>query len=427
MKVLFKNAAVYLGAGNVLEHSCLETADGKIAYIGGQREGQYDRIIDGNGRLLIPALYNTHTHLPMTILKGYAEDMPLMDWLHKRIFPAEDKLNAEAVYWSTLLGIAELVRNGVVSCTDMYDFCDTIAGAVDESGFKCNISRAVMSFDPDEKPADNPRMKQACELFKNYHNASGGRIKIDMSIHAEYTSHPSTVRAVRDFAVENGARVHVHVSETKTEHEGSIERRGLTPTAYLHSLGLFDAPTTAAHCVHVTDEDMDILAARGVSVAHNPSSNLKLASGVARVAQMKKHGINVSIGTDGSASGNNMDILKELYLASVLQKGVYGDPQDMPACDMLSMATINSARSQGREGGELRVGAPADIVMLDTSGIAATPLYDYDSALIYSLQSRDVLMTMCEGRILYDNGSFETIDIKRVKHEVNTISQRLYK
>ena len=198
MKVLFKNVAVYLGAGNVLEHSFLETADGKIAYIGGQREGQYDRIIDGSGRLLIPALYNTHTHLPMTMLKGYAEDMPLMDWLHKRIFPAEDKLNAEAVYWSTLLGIAELVRNGVVSCTDMYDFCDTIAGAVDESGFKCNISRAVMSFDPDEKPADNPRMKQACELFKNYHNTSGGRIKIDMSIHAEYTSHPATVRAVRD-------------------------------------------------------------------------------------------------------------------------------------------------------------------------------------------------------------------------------------
>ena len=424
MKILFKNANLIGQGGEMLKGDI--HIDGE--YIVDDVDiAEIDRVINAENMLICPGLYNMHTHLPMTMFKGYVEDMPLQTWLFDKIFPAEDKLDDIMVYYGTLLGIAEQIKNGVVSCSDMYFFSESILRAVDESGFKINLCRAVQSFDENENPNDNRMLNEARELYKNYHNSAGGRIKIDMSIHAEYTSNARIVRAVGEFAGANSLINHTHISETKREHEECIARHNMTPAEWFNANGFFNSPTVAAHCVHISDNDMEIFAKKGVTVAHCPSSNLKLACGVARVPQMIERGVNVAIGTDGSASNNNLDILKEMYLASILQKGITGDSLAMPAADMLTLAVENAAKAQGRaDCGGIEVGKKADIVAFDLDSIEAVPIYNYSSALLYSLTGRNVIMTMCDGKILYENGEFRIIDIEKVKYKVKKMSE-MYK
>ena len=431
MKLLFKNANMIGQNG--------ESLTGIDIYIDGEyilalekndrnKELDWfepDRIINAENMLVIPGLYNSHTHLPMTMLKGYAEDMPLDKWLSDKIWPAEKELTDIIVYYGALWGIAEQIKNGVVACSDMYMFAENILQAADESGVKLNFCNGIMSFDPMENPKNNKDFNKAKKLYKNYHNLSRGRIKIDMSIHAEYTTHEKIIRAVADFTNENMITNQVHISETKKEHDECMQRHGMTPCEYFDSLNFFDSPTTAAHCVHVTESDMEIMAEKGVTVAHCPSSNLKLASGIARIPDMISRGVNIAMGTDGSASNNNLDILKEMYIASILQKGVSGDSTAMPAEGMLKFATLNSAVAQGREDcGSIEAGKKADISVLDLNAIEAIPSYNYSGALLYSLSGRNVLMTMCDGKILYENGEFKTIDIEKVKYKINKFSEK---
>jgi len=424
MKILFKNANLIGHDGTMVKEDIYIDGEYIAAFAD---EFDADRVISAENMLLCPGLYNMHTHLPMTMFKGYAEDMPLQPWLFDKIFPAEDKLDGTMVYYSALLGIAEQIKNGVVSCSDMYFFSESILRAVDESGFKINLCRAVQSFDENENPKDNRMFGEARELYKNYHNSAHGRIKIDMSIHAEYTSKANIVRAVAEFAGANSLINHTHISETKREHEECIARHNMTPAEWFNANGFFESPTIAAHCVHISDNDMQIFAEKGVTVAHCPSSNLKLACGVARVPQMLEHGVNVAIGTDGSASNNNLDILKEMYIASILQKGVTGDPTAMPAADMLTFAARNAAAAQGRgDCGSIKAGNRADIAAFDLDSIEAIPIYNCSSALLYSLTGRNVIMTMCDGKILYENGEFKTIDIEKIKYKVKKMSE-LYK
>ena len=429
MKYLFKNISILDQNSDELFKQCVVIDDGIIAYVGDTtiQHMRYDRIIDGTNKLMIPALYNTHTHLPMSILKGYGEDLPLDKWLNERIFPAEDKLTNEAVYYASMLSIAELLRNGVVSSSDMYSFCDEIARAIEESGAKCNIGRGVVSFVPNQDESLNSRYLEAVDLHKRYHNTANSRIKIDMSIHAEYTSFPETVRIVSEYAKENDLGMHIHLSETRKEHEACIAKHGKTPTEYFNDLGVFDGRTVAAHCVHLSDGDIDILADKGVYVSLCPTSNLKLASGVARADYMSKRGVALTVGTDGSASNNNLDVLKELQLTSLLQKNLCSAPEAMPANAMLSLATLQSARAQGREKcGTVSEGMCADVVLLDISDIAAYPMYGLASSLMFSLNSRNVCLTMADGKILYENGEYTTIDIEKVKNKVQEISEKLY-
>ena len=427
MKMLFKNA-------NTIGKNC-ESISGVHIYTDGEyiisaeknkamQEFEADRIINAENMLVIPGLYNAHTHLPMTMFKGYAEDMTLDLWLSDKIWPAEAKLNETMVYYGALWGIAEQIKNGVISCSEMYMFAEDILQAADESGAKLNFTNGVMSFEPNENPKNNKDLTKAKRLYKNYHNSSHGRIKIDMSIHAEYTSHEKLIRAAADFSNENMMTNQVHISETKKEHDECVQRHGMTPCEYFNSLDFFDSPTIAAHCVHITEGDMDIMAEKGVTIAHCPSSNLKLACGIAKVPEMLKKGINVAIGTDGSASNNNLDILKEMYLASILQKGISGDPTAMPAKDMLKLATVNAALAQGREdSGVIEAGKKADLTVLDLNSLEAVPMYEYNSALLYSLGAKNVVMTICDGRILYENGEFKTIDIEKVKYKMNKFSE----
>jgi len=436
MKILFKNANIIDKNGESLSDIYIYI-DGEDILFADKAEKiekskkiagfEPDRIINAENMLVIPGLYNAHTHLPMTILKGYAEEMALNKWLFDKIFPAEDKLNDIMVYYASIWGIAEQIKNGVVSCSDMYFFSENILQAADESGVKLNFSRAIQSFDETENPKNNKRFSHAKKLYKNYHNSSRGRIKIDMSIHAEYTANAKIIKAVADFSNENMIMNHIHMSETKKEHKECIERNGMTPCEFFNSFNFFDSPTIAAHCVHITENDMEIMAEKGVTAAHCPSSNLKLACGVANIPEMINRGINIAMGTDGSASNNNLDILKEMYIASVLQKGVSGDPAAMQAKNMLKYATVNSAIAQGREDcGIIGTGKKADITVFDLNSIEAVPVYDYSSALLYSLSGRNVIMTMCDGKILYENGEFKTIDIEKVKYKIKKFSE-IYK
>ena len=387
-------------------------------------EFEPDRIINAENMLIIPGLYNAHTHLPMTMFKGYAEDMALDAWLSEKIWPAEKKLSDIMVYYGALWAIAEQIKNGVVSCSEMYMFPEDILQAADESGIKLNYCNGVMSFDANENPKSNKDFAKAKRLYKNYHNSSHGRIKIDMSIHAEYTSHEKIIRAVADFSNENMIMNQVHISETKKEHDECVCRRGMTPCEYFNSLNFFDSPTIAAHCVYITENDMDIMAEKGVTAAHCPSSNLKLACGIAKIPEMQNKGVNVAMGTDGSASNNNLDILKEMYIASILQKGISGNPAAMPAKNMLNLATVNAAIAQGREdSGVIEAGKKADLTVLDLDCLEAVPIYDFNSSLLYSLSGRNVSMTICDGKILYEKGEFKTIEIEKIKYKMKKFSE----
>ncbi len=380
-----------------------------------------DEIIDGQGNLLIPGFYNSHGHSAMTALRGYADDLPLRRWLFEKIFPAEDKLNAKVVRTATSLAIAEMIASGTVSFSDMYFFMDETANAVIGSGIKANLCRGFTSGEDTDMSTDI-RFAESKRLISDFNGYDDGRVIAEMCVHAEYTNAEHPVRTVAEYAKENGLGIQIHLSETLSEHNECIERHGMTPTEWFYGLGLFDVPVTAAHCVYLTDGDIAKLAARGASVAHCPISNLKLGSGVLPVEKLLKAGVNVALGTDGASSNNRLDMLRELQTAAILHKGVNTDPTVMPATSVLKMATRNGATAQRRDDcGEIKVGNRADLVLINCDVPHNLPLYDPYSMIVYSAISTDVLMTMVDGRVLYQNGEYKTLDIEKIKAEARTL------
>lgn len=429
MKILFENANILYHDGTSKRGMYLITDGNKITYISSVRPHvSADRVIDCQGKLLCPGLYNTHSHSPMSIFRGYGENLPLDRWLAEKIWPAEDKLTAENVYIASMLSIAEMIKNGIVSFSDMYFFSDATVEAVIASGIKANVGRCVTAFDPAITAKADHRFAESVALHKNYHGAADGRVRIDMSIHAEYTTVENTCRYVSDYAVENGLGMQVHLSETAKEHKEGIERRkGLTPAEFFLKTGVFRANTTAAHCVHVSDKDIEIMAENGVTAAHNPASNLKLGSGVMPLTKLYDAGVNVTLGTDGSASNNTLDIMKEAYLASLLQKGTTGDTAKFSSAPFVSMATVNGAKAQGRNGaGRIAVGAPADIILIDLNALNTMPAFDLADTFLFSANSSNVCMTMVDGKILYENGAFLTIDIEKLKYYFTKMTEEFY-
>lgn len=379
-------------------------------------------VVDCKGNLLIPAFYNAHCHAAMTLFRGYGEDLPLSRWLEERIFPAEERLTDRSVYVATKLAIAEMIKNGVASFSDMYMFEEAVARAVLETGIKANLSRSLVSFDPDADIRRDSRFAEVESLARNYHMAGDGRIITEMSLHAEYTNTEKTCRIIADYAKEMGYGMQIHLSETEKEHLECIGRHGKTPTEFFRDTGVLDVPTTAAHCVWVSDSDIAILAERGVSVAHNPVSNLKLGSGVMPLRKMLDAGVNVALGTDGVASNNRLDVLREMQTAAILHKGVSRDPAITRASEMLALATKNGALAQGRRDcGEIRVGNRADLVLIDRNSIHNMPSYDDYAMLAYSADRSDVLLTMVDGRILYRNGEYTLIDEEQLRFEAREV------
>jgi 5-methylthioadenosine/S-adenosylhomocysteine deaminase len=432
MKVLFKNARLLpedMPVGTRAEdYVHVVVTDEYITYIGASvPEDTYDRVIDCKENLLMPAFYNAHCHSAMTLFRGYGEDLPLRRWLDEKILPAEEKLNFRRVYYGAKLAIAEMIRNGVVSFSDMYFFQEATAEAVLESGVKANIARSIVSFDPNIKKEEDVRFAESVRLFEQYHGAGDGRLKVDMSLHAEYSNVDACCRYVAEYAKEQGLRMQLHLSETQSEHEQCIERHGMTPAAYFASLGVFDVPTTAAHCVYVTDDDIAIMKEKGVVPVHNPVSNLKLGSGVMRLRNMIDAGLTVALGTDGVASNNQLSILRELQTAAILHKGVHRDPENIRAAELPAIATRNGALAQGREDcGMVAVGARADLILIDLNAINNIPCYDLATTLAYSANTSNVLLTMCDGRILFENGEYTSIDIECLRFESRQIIRHYF-
>ncbi len=429
MKILFKNAAVMSPVCDRNRDDYFVAVDGSvISYVGlSKPEGEFDRVIDCKNKLLTAGFYNAHCHSAMTLFRGYGEDLPLDRWLHEKIFPAEERLTHESVYAGSALAIAEMIACGTVSFTDMYEKCEDTAKAVIESGIKANLGRAVLSFDPSENMAGNIRVKEAEALAREYNGAADGRIIVDMALHAEYTNTENSCRFMAEYAKENGYIIQIHMSETESEHNECIARHGLTPAAFFEKCGVLDSPVSAAHCVWVTDEDMEIMASHGVTAVHNPVSNLKLGSGVMPLRRMLERGVNVALGTDGASSNNMLDILGEMRLAAILHKGVSRRADETKAAQMYDLITINGAKSQGRaDCGVIEAGKKADIVLIDMDAVSTIPCYDTDAAFAYSVKSSNVAMTMVDGRVLYENGEYKTIDVEKIKYDFKEIQKHYF-
>jgi 5-methylthioadenosine/S-adenosylhomocysteine deaminase len=419
--MLFKNISVLSDEGRAEPNKYVGVTGSRIAYIGDEPpSANFGESYAGAGRLLMPAFYNAHAHSPMTLLRGYGENLKLQDWL-TRIFPFEDKLTGAAVYRATLLAIAESLRFGVVSTTDMYYFCDDMLRAFLESGAKVNISRGITCF-TDAELADLDAFHEAKSLFETYNEAADGRIKVEMALHAEYTSNPKIASQLADYAIKTGAGMHVHISETLKEQEECIARRdGKTPTMYLASLGFFETRTTAAHCVWATDEDVELFAQKGVTVASCPVSNMKLSSGVCNIPRLFQKGVNVAIGTDSVASNNSLNFIEEMKFFALANKLLRRDPTLVSPAETIKAATLGGAKSQGRtDCGALRVGARADLIVVNLAVPNMQPVHDVVNNLVYSACGGDVLLTMADGRILYRDGEYKTLDIEKVMYEAET-------
>ena len=380
-----------------------------------------DRVIDAKGGIIAPGFVNTHSHIPMTLLRGYADDMTLQRWLAEKIWPAEEHLNEDAVYWGTMLGIAEMVAGGITCFSDMYNFTDVIARAAKEAGIRALIATAVIDIDD----GGDRRLKIAENLFetvKDYPLVSAA-----IGPHAEYTVSPAMFKKIRDAALRLNSRIHTHISETQVEYEDSIKRNGKTPIALLESLGVLDAPVMAAHCVWVSDEDIEIMARHGVSVMSCPGSNLKLGSGVARASRMLERGVTVSCATDGAASNNNLSMMEEMTMFSLLQKGVERNPELIPAKTAVKTATIYGAKTLGMEQiiGSIEAGKQADIIIIDTSGPRYCPRTDLLNHMVYSGSDADVAMTMVAGKVVYDQGAITFGDIEEIKSNAQRSASRM--
>ena len=432
MSLLLQHADILIrtekGYGTIPE-GYLGIEDGRISYLGATApEKEYDEKKEMRGKLLMPGLVNCHSHIAMVLMRGQGSGLPLHEWLFDTIFPIEDRLTREDVAAASRYAIMEMLAGGTTSFSDMYFFPEETVRAVAETGIRANLNRCVQCFDENETVAQNRQIKESLALFEQYHGAAEGRVHIDFSIHAEYTCKSHIVRAYSEECRARGGRMHIHLSETQREVDECRARYGVSPVEWFESLGTFDSPVAAAHCVALSDRDRALLRAHGVNVVHNPTSNLKLGSGVMDLGALLAAGINVALGTDGTASNNNLNMFEEMHLASLLHKGVTLDPTAAPDALVIDMATRNGALAQGRgDVGALEVGKKADLIALDLTRTHLYPNFDTAALVTASAQAGDVCMTMVDGKILYENGEFLTFDAERVRADMRAAVARLYR
>lgn len=418
------NFALVCGANLLIE-------SGRIAYLGKDKPTGYkgERIDLAGKHLVLPAFANAHCHIPMVLLRGYGEGLPLDRWLTEKVFPFEALLTDEDAYWGSLLGIAELLASGCASFSDMYMNLPGILRAVHESGIKANLSHGTSApgQDPDFQDTGAFAGTEAILDFVAKHPAC--RITPEISLHAEYTSNENTARTLLAYGKEHKLRLQIHLSETEKEHEEAKARRGKTPLRYFVDLGLFDLPVILAHCVWLEDSDYELLtqlvkAGKDITLVHNPSSNLKLASGFADLKRWEQTGVNIAIGTDGASSNNNLNMLEEITLASLLQKAVSRDPAFMGPAMTFRLASEGGYLAQGHcDAGLIREGYRADLAIFNLDNYQTIPLYDPASNLLYAADREQLAYTIVDGEILYQHGKFTHIDMDRVKQEVQRIAK----
>jgi len=433
---LFKNITVVnpdqLQCSTTLSNAWVVVRSGRIVYVGtdeimAHRElgDQPYETYDGSRRILLPALANTHGHIAMTLLRNQADDLNLQDWLFQVIFPREARLNPEVVKQGTLLGLAEMIRSGTGAAADMYYFSDAAAEIALQTGFRLNICCPGTEADPSGNLLPAPQILE--RGVKQYSRHPSGLLRVSLLVHSIYLYDAAIYPQLADLALAADCPVQVHIAETHGEVADCLEKYGCRPPGQLDKFGFFRTPTLAAHCVYLDDEDRAILSHYNVTAAHNPSSNLKLGSGIADVPAMLRAGMKVGLGTDGAASNNNLDLYREMRLASYLAKGLSGNAASLPAEAVLNMATVQGMAGLGfPDSGRIQAGSLADLQIIDYNRPGMTPLGDPAAALVYSLEGSWVESLMVAGKWLMYKHELQTIDEEKVLIEARQAARYLH-
>lgn len=427
MKILLKNADIITMDINrtIIRKSSLGIENELIKFIGDiPKDFVADRVIDCSKKVIMPGLCNAHTHIPMSLLRNYANDLPLFKWLSEKIWPIEDKFTSEHVYWGSMLSIAEMIKGGTTSFSDMYFFMEDMAKAVGETGIRGVLARGMMG----DTPKGDIRFDEVRSLYKNYSKSFDGRIEFMVAPHAPYTCSDEYLYGVMDLASELNLPIHTHLSESRGEVEESIEKYKKSPIERMNDIGLFKFKTLAAHCVHLSDNDIEILYNNKVSVVNNPGSNLKLGNGFAPVKKLLDKGVNVALGTDGASSNNNQNMFEEMNLASIINKAVCEDTTVVPAIKAIEIGTLNGFKAIGLDKsiGSIKVGNKADMIMVDFNKPHLCPNLDIVSSLVYSAQASDVSDVIINGKIIMNNYELLTIDMEKVTYNIERITKNLY-
>jgi len=379
-----------------------------------------DTIIDGTNKLAMPGLMNGHTHAAMTLMRGYSDDLPVKEWLESKIWPLEATLTEEDVYWGAKLACLEMIRTGTTFFNDMYWHYKGTARAVDEMGLRATISPVFLDFfDPEQARLHRRNNEQWFTEINQFSD----RVRFILGPHAIYSVSPDSLKWIREFATEKKVKIHIHLSETKQEVQDCLRRNGKRPVEYLDDLGFLDNDVLAAHAIWLDEREMDILRDKQVNVIHNPISNMKLSSGIFKYSKIRNKGIQILLGTDGCASNNNLDMFEEMKTASILSKLVSGDPTSLPPSEALNLATLNSAHAFDIDCGEIKENKLADLILVNLNTISMQPLYHAESNLIYSMNGYNVDTTICDGKILMQNGIIP--DESEILENVSEIAHKL--
>ena len=408
---------------DVLFGAYLGVTDGKISYIGKKPPKEAPKaIIEGTGMVAIPGLVNCHTHLATTGLRNLLDDQSRAEALEQQL-QRECKMDNRAAKACAKLGIAECLRFGVTSVSDLYYYPQAVAEAVQETGIKANIALSAFRFEDDNQEFDfetDVQCQELCRMADTWHGAENGRIKVDAGIFAEYTSNYQLWESLSDYACERGLGMQLHLAETQEEVDSCLDRTGLSPVELLNCHRLFRAPTAAVGCVAVSDDDLKFLGKNRVTAVSTPIAAGKAGNPVTPILKTVKAGLNVALGTGGAIECGNLDMFEVMRMASFMERSAGGDPTALPASAALMMATVCGARAQGRADstGMLKEGMDADIALLDFTAPHLMPCHDVMGGVVFSAKGGDVAMTMVQGKILYQNGKFPTIDLKSVVEEI---------
>jgi len=411
--------------GTVLRGAELAIADGRIVAVG-QAPADFapNETVDGHNRVAMPGFFNAHTHAAMTLVRGWADDLPLDRWFNERIWVAESALEEEDVYWGAALAAAEMIRSGTVGFADHYFWMDQVAKVVEESGLRATLAWCVFGLEEGEIGTD---LQGTLEFVQRWQGAADGRIRTVLGPHSPYICSDYFLARTAAVAARLGVGIHIHLSESQEQVDNSLERYDRTPVQVLEANGIFNVPTIAAHCIYLQEWEMrEILAERGVHVVQCPNCHMKLGMGTTPAPELLDCGVNVALGTDGAASNNDLDMLEEARLASLVQKHDRRDPEVMPGDLALRLATQNGARAMGfPQSGVLAPGRPADLILFDFDKPHLWPRHDLVSNVLYAAKSPDVSDVLVAGRWLMRNRTLLTLDEERIMHEAERRAFRM--
>lgn len=427
--ILIKNANIITLGDNTedFEKGYIAIKSGLITYIGTDLpDSRFDNVIDAHGNIVMPGLINAHTHAAMSIYRGYADDISLFDWLKHHIWPAEEKfVTGENIGPASELSIAEMIRSGTTTFNDMYFFSNITQAVAERTGIRAVLGEAVIDTPFPAYKISEHYWKEKAES----HEDKGGLVNYSIVPHSPYSCSKELLKKIKSVSTKTGMLIHTHISETQSEVDQIRKMYGMTPVEYLDSIGFLDENVAAVHCAVLSDNDIDILSKRNVKVVHCIQSNLKLASGIARISDLKNAGITVALGTDGQASNNTLDMFAEMKTCALVHKAVNNDTTVLSAKEIVRMATVNGAKALGINSftGSIEVGKKADLIIIDINSPHLTPMYDPYSHIVYSARGSDVDTVIIDGKIVMKNKKLLTIDEKKLMKKINKLSKEIRK